>query len=88
VGVTVTLDDELGRLGPEVDFRDVTVRRFNRPDGLIRLTPSGACSVGAEILREVGPTTPVWRPAEVAPHKFIRDLIPTSYRPMFMEAAE
>ena len=60
-GVTVVLDDELGCLeGGQEAYDDFLIRRFDRPDGLVRLTPSGACSIGREILSEVDETTPVW----------------------------
>lgn len=70
--VTLVLDDELGQAG--VDCAELTVRRFERPDGLLRLGPSGACSVGKDILRPVDGNTPVWHPAEARPRDFVRAL--------------
>lgn len=82
-GIQLMLDDELNQLDPAmVDLAGLLVRRFDRPEGLLRLTPSGACSVGRDILTRVGPQTPVWRPdGNVAPRDFVRALRPTSATP-------
>ena len=85
-GIEVILDDELGRLGSGSDFRHLTIRRFARPDGLVRLTPSGACSVGSDILREVGPDTPIWRPLEQSARAFLDAIRPAGVQPL-LEAA-
>lgn len=75
-GVSVVLDDELGELRTEgLDFNRYIIRRFDRPDGLIRLSPTGACSVGGDILREVDDRTPVWRPSHESPRDFVRRLL-------------
>jgi len=60
-GVTLVLDDELQCLqeGRE-DYRDFLIRRFDRPDGLVRVTPTGAVSIGRQILGEVDAQTPIW----------------------------
>lgn len=87
-GIEVLLDDELGRLdGKSIDFRHLTIRRFSRPDGLVRLTPSGACSVGRDILRQVGPETPVWRPHIEAPSAFLKAILPTPEAIALLRAA-
>lgn len=70
-GVTVVLDDELGCLEEGSEHYDsFLIRRFDRPDGLVRLTPSGACSVGREILSEVDASTPIWN-RDIPPAAFI-----------------
>jgi hypothetical protein len=75
IGVEVVLDDELGCLESRSESYDAfLVRRFERPDGLIRLGPNGACSMGKDILRAVDEETMVWRPAEAAPSEFLAAL--------------
>lgn len=75
-GIRLTLDDELGTLSSQgQDYNTFIIRRFARPDGLLRLTPSGACSVGTEILRKVDESTPVWDPKTVRPSDFVRSLL-------------
>jgi hypothetical protein len=64
-GIELVLDDELDCLqARSEDYQSFTVRRFDRPDGLVRLAPSGACSVGREILRQIDDSAEVWQPAE------------------------
>ncbi|MCU0885051.1 MAG: radical SAM protein [Beijerinckiaceae bacterium] len=73
VGVEVVLDDELSCLeARSEDYDQFLIRRFDRPDGLVRLTPSGALSVGRAILRDVDVSTPVWDPS-LSPRRFLRD---------------
>lgn len=74
--VSLVLDDEL-RAIPQDEFAytDLLVRRFERPDGLVRLVPSGACSVGTEILRPVNSQTPVWHPSKMTPRQFIDSIV-------------
>jgi MoaA/NifB/PqqE/SkfB family radical SAM enzyme len=70
--VEVALYDELGQLATGgADFGGLIIRVFDRLDGLVRLSPTGACSVGREILQEVGPSTPIWRPGEISPVDFL-----------------
>jgi len=71
-GVELILDDELGCLEARSEhYQQFLIRRFERPDGLARLTPSGACSIGSEILAEVDDQTPVWRPGKEGPAAFL-----------------
>jgi len=77
-GIEVALYDELGQIADgTLDLGGLAAHVFDRPDGLVRLGPTGACSVGREILQEVGPATAVWRPGEEAPGAFVRRLLPT-----------
>lgn len=71
-GVELVLDDELARLQlRQEDYRSFLVRRFERPGGLVRLSPSGACAIGSEILTAVDTNSPIWKPAQVAPSRFL-----------------
>ncbi len=72
-GIEVVLDDELSCLeGRQEDYDQFLIRRFDRVDGLVRLAPSGACSVGRAILRDVDANTPVWCPSQ-SPRLFLRE---------------
>ncbi len=72
-GVEVVLDDELSCLETRHEAYDqFLIRRFDRPDGLVRLAPSGALSVGRAILRDVDASTPVWDPRQ-SPRQFLRE---------------
>jgi hypothetical protein len=74
--IKVALDDELGVLSEHgLDYNSFMVRRFDRPDGLLRLTPTGACSVGPDILRQVDEHTPRWVPSTTRPRDFVRSLL-------------
>jgi sulfatase maturation enzyme AslB (radical SAM superfamily) len=87
-GVEVVLDDELGRLRSGTEsYGKFLIRRFDRPEGLVRLVPSGACSIGHEILREVDQSTPLWRPSEMAPATFLASLRSGSGSQPLMAAA-
>ncbi|MGH1352249.1 MAG: radical SAM protein [Methyloligellaceae bacterium] len=73
-GISVFLNDELSAIPNEhiADLNEQIVRRFKRPDGLIRLNANGACSIGTEILQQVSPTeTPVWDPSKLSPAAFL-----------------
>ncbi len=73
-GISVVLSDELSAVPNEeiVNLNDQIVRRFKRPDGIIRLNANGACSIGTEILQQVSPTeTPVWNPSTTSPTAFL-----------------
>jgi MoaA/NifB/PqqE/SkfB family radical SAM enzyme len=85
--VSLVLDDELKILPKdEFAYTDLLVRRFNRPDGLIRLVPSGACSSGEDILRHVDDSTPVWHPGEIAPYQFLKTIVPNDLTSFKMAA--
>ena len=73
VGVTFVVDDELSRFRHRLDGANrLMIHSLERPDRLVRLTPSGACSAGLEVLSPVGPETPVWRPEQQRPSAFLR----------------
>ena len=81
-GINVVLDDELGHLDAgEFEYAGVVARQFKRPEGLLRLTPSGACSSGEDILQQIGPHTPIWSPT-IRPRTFIQSLLPNVMRSM------
>lgn len=87
-GIEVVLDDELGALERrEENYGAFLVRRFERPDGLIRLVPSGACSLGRDILSAVDSRTPTWRPAEASPVQFLRPLLAARAHGTALQAA-
>ncbi len=70
--VSVVLDDELRSIPKElVDIENLIVRRLERPDGLIRLNANGACSIGTDILKQVGEVTPIWNPSTMSPTAFL-----------------
>lgn len=65
--IEIVLDDELAVLeSGQENYRDFLIRRFDRPDGLVRLSPSGACSIGRQILTEVDDECAVWNPNDNA----------------------
>jgi MoaA/NifB/PqqE/SkfB family radical SAM enzyme len=71
-GIELILDDELGELtSGDSTYNEFIVRRFERPEGLLRLSPTGACSVGVDILREVDARTPRWNPQTQSPTEFL-----------------
>jgi MoaA/NifB/PqqE/SkfB family radical SAM enzyme len=67
-GVRMTVDDEFNHLdhgaacAAEPFLRALDVRTLPPRVEIFRLTPSGQCSVGDDILRRVSPDTPRWRP--------------------------
>ena len=81
--VNLIVDDEFDRLnkikdnGNVVDInhrRFLTVQRLRRPAGVFRLLPTGECSVGFQLLKEVGPATPRWAPMAMNAFEFIDGL--------------
>ena len=70
--INLMLDDELQTLPlDKIEFDRIVIRSLERPDGLIRLNPNGACSIGTQILQEVGEHNAVWEPSEISPSKFL-----------------
>ena len=65
-GIHFVVDDEFGTLCADDIDRDaigisaLRVRRFVQPSGTFRLLPTGQCSIGLDILKEVRPETPRW----------------------------
>lgn len=74
------VDDEFGTLSAEdidrdvIDINALRIRRFVRPSGTFRLLPTGQCSMGTDILKEVGPDTPRWIPGAMDAWDFIENM--------------
>lgn len=79
-GLDFVVDDEFGRLDPEdlerdvVDINALRIRRIARPSGTFRMLPTGQCSMGLDILKEVKPDTPRWRPGAQDAFDFIEEM--------------
>ncbi|MDH3664491.1 MAG: radical SAM protein [Alphaproteobacteria bacterium] len=79
-GVDFVVDDEFGTLSDEdaerdvVDINALRIRRLAQPSGTFRLLPTGQCSMGLDILKEVKPNTPRWRPGVVDASDFIEEM--------------
>ena len=72
-GIDFVVDDELSRFRHRLDGANrLMIHSLERPERLVRLTPSGACSAGLEVLSPVGPETPTWRPGAQRPSAFLR----------------
>ncbi len=67
-GISLMVDDEFNHLGhstaclSQPALRAIRVRTLPPRVEIFRLTPSGQCSVGDDILRRMTPDTPRWRP--------------------------
>jgi MoaA/NifB/PqqE/SkfB family radical SAM enzyme len=67
-GIRITVDDEFGNLGHDVasaslpSLRGLHVRTLPPNVEIFRLAPSGQCSAGNQILRQMMPDTPRWEP--------------------------
>ncbi len=78
--VDFVVDDEFGALSDEdverdvVDINALRIRRLAQPSGTFRLLPTGQCSMGLEILKEVKPDTPRWQPGIVDAFDFIEEM--------------
>lgn len=76
-GIRLTVDDEFGHLNhdalcvSEPSLRALHVRTLPQNVEIFRLTPSGQCSVGDDILRQVTPDTPRWEPGVVHAGDFL-----------------
>ena len=79
-GVRMTVDDEFDHLGHEgacvsqPSLRALHVRRLPAKVELFRLTPSGQCSTGDGILKQVTPDTPRWQPGAMHAGDFLEIL--------------
>ncbi len=79
-GIHFVVDDEFGTLSEEdidrdvIDINALRIRRLARPAGTYRLLPTGQCSVGIDILKEVRPDTPCWVPGEMDAWEFIEGM--------------
>ncbi len=76
-GVRLTVDDEFDNLDHDAAclsdplLRALHVRTLPRNVEIFRLTPSGQCSVGDDILKQVTPDTPRWQPGAIHAGDFL-----------------
>jgi MoaA/NifB/PqqE/SkfB family radical SAM enzyme len=89
-GIRLTIDDELDCLRHNLavarrpELARLHVRTLPEGVDLIRLTPSGQCSMNRDILRQVTPAALRWRPGEMDASRFIESLgaaSPSPHRP-------
>jgi MoaA/NifB/PqqE/SkfB family radical SAM enzyme len=79
-GVRLTVDDEFGHLGydgacvSEPSLRALHVRTLPANVEIFRLAPSGQCSTGDGILRQVTSETPRWHPGAIHAGDFLEAL--------------
>ena len=79
-GVDFVVDDEFGALADKdaerdvVDINALRIRRLAKPSGTFRLLPTGQCSMGLDILKEVKPDTPRWQPRAVNAFDFLEEM--------------
>ena len=79
-GVDFVVDDEFGALSHEdaerdvVDINALRIRRLSQPAGTFRLLPTGQCSMGLDILKEVNADTLRWRPGVVDAFAFLEEM--------------
>jgi MoaA/NifB/PqqE/SkfB family radical SAM enzyme len=79
-GIRLTVDDEFGHLHhaaacvSEPSLRALHVRTLPANVEIFRLAPSGQCSVGDHILKQVTPDTPRWVPGNVHAGDFLEML--------------
>ncbi len=75
--IDFVVDDEFGTLSEEdidrdvIDINALRIRRFVRPSGTFRLLPTGQCSMGLDILKEVSADMLRWVPGEMDSWDFI-----------------
>jgi pyruvate-formate lyase-activating enzyme len=80
-GVRLTVDDEFDHLGYvpastcQPATRSLHVRTLPRNVQIFRLTPSGQCSTGEGILKQVTPDVPRWRPGIMHAGDFLERLV-------------
>jgi MoaA/NifB/PqqE/SkfB family radical SAM enzyme len=79
-GVRLTVDDEFGNLGRDVasvfqpELPALHLRTLPSNIEIFRLTPSGQCSTGDGILRQVTHETPRWQPSIMHAGDFLETL--------------
>ena len=74
-GITFVVDDEMRRFRHLLDGANrLMIHSLERPNRLVRLTPSGACSVGLDVLARVGPSSKIWSPGEESAREFFKSL--------------
>jgi len=78
-GVKMIVEDEFNWLGEArakmPELRPMRFRNLDRPEGVLRLLPSGACDVGHDLLREHNPHSPIWYPDREKPFDFYRRVL-------------
>ncbi len=78
-GIRLTVDDEFNHLHHDAACiswpkpRKIHVRVLPRDVEIFRLTPSGHCSVGDDVLKRMPPDTPRWRPGAIHAGDFLKD---------------
>lgn len=91
--IRLTIDDELDRLPhmlaivEKSELRRLRIRTLPKNVELVRLVPSGQCSVNADILRRVTSVTPRWRPGKIDAGDFVERLARRSAEPTYSDAA-
>lgn len=78
-GVDMLVDDEFGHLMTNnsnlVPIQEPRFRRLPRLSRVVRLTPTGSCSVGEDILRRVDDQIPHWHPQAEGADTFVERLL-------------
>jgi MoaA/NifB/PqqE/SkfB family radical SAM enzyme len=81
-GIEFVVDDEFGLFSEKVDgFHELVVHRLSRPNRLLRLSPSGHCSIGLEVLRPVENGSPAWDSTNETASDFLRRRLALRPRP-------
>ncbi len=79
-GIKLSVDDEFNHLHYDEAcisrpaLRALQVRTLPRDVEIFRLTPSGQCSAGGDVLRRITPDTPRWRPGAIHAGDFLGEL--------------
>lgn len=77
-GIDFVVDDEFSSLQVEkvqaAQKSNLSIRRLQRPNGVFRLLPTGQCSMGVDILKQVNKSTPKWNPAKVNAADFLQSV--------------
>lgn len=78
-GVKMIVEDEFNWLGEArakmPELRPMRFRNLDRPEGVLRLLPSGACDVGHDLLREHNPHGSIWYPEREKSIDFYRRVL-------------
>ena len=80
-GITFVVDDELRQVNL-MGTEQYLIHRLARPERLVRLTPSGACSSGMALMETVSARTPIWHPKNESPREFLKllSITPEKYQ--------
>ena len=78
-GVSMLVDDEFGKLSEglehKIDLQNLTFRTLKQINRVVRLSPDGTCSIGADIMRQVEFGQKKWDPNAQSVAKFIENYI-------------